>query len=95
VASGSVAGLLVGVVLVVIGAVGATLTQRHLEDAGRATIAPLALVPFGVLIGAGAAFARGWDLPLSMLVGALFVPLVGVVGRLIEVRRHRRRRDRA
>jgi ABC-type spermidine/putrescine transport system permease subunit I len=84
--------LAVGVVLVAVGAVGATVTQRRLEDDGRATTAPLWLVPFGVLVGAGAAVARGWDLAASMAVGAVLIPLVGVVGRYLEVRRHRRRR---
>lgn len=88
-----VGALLVGIALVVLAAVGATVTQRRFEDAGRATIAPLALVPFGILLGAGAAIARGWDLVAAMLVGAVFVPLVGVVGRLVEVRRARRSRQ--
>lgn len=82
--------VVIGVVLVLVGAVGATSTQRWLEERGRATLAPLLLVPFGVLIGAGASIARGWDLPSAMLVGAVLVPVVGIVGRLIEVRRTRR-----
>lgn len=86
--------LLVGVLLLAIGAVGATTTQRRFEASGRATLAPVALVPFGVLVGAGAALVRGYDLVAAMLVGAIVVPLVGVVGRLVEVRRHRRSRDR-
>lgn len=85
----------VGVVLVGIGAVGATVAQRRLEEAGRATMAPLFLVPFGVLIGAGAAIARGWDLPIAMAVGAVLVPVVGAAGRIVEVRRGRRRGDGA
>lgn len=84
--------VVVGVVLVALGAGGATVTQRRLEAEGRATIAPLWLVPFGVLIGAGAAIARGWDLVAAMVVGAVAVPVVGAVGRYLEVRRHRRRR---
>ena len=86
--------LAVGVLLIALGAYGATVTQRWMERSGRATLAPLTLVPFGVLIGAGAAFARGWDLPLSILVGAILVPIVGIVGRIIEVRRYRYRRNR-
>ncbi len=82
----------VGVVLVLLGATGATLIQRRLDAEGRSALALLALVPFGVLIGAGAAMARGWDLPVSLMVGALLVPVVGAVGRLFEVRRRRRRR---
>jgi NhaP-type Na+/H+ or K+/H+ antiporter len=85
-------GLVVGILLVLVGAAGATSTQRWLEARGRATVAPLFLVPFGVLIGAGAAFARGFDLAASMLVGAVLVPLVGAAGRYLEVWRHRRRR---
>lgn len=82
--------LLVGVLLVAIGAVSATLTQRRLETQGRATTAPLWLVHFGILIGAGAAIVRGWDLAASMVAGAVLVPVVGAVGRHLEVRRHRR-----
>lgn len=83
--------IVLGVALLVLGAVGATVTQRGLEDRGRAILAPLTLVPFGILMGAGAAMIRGWDLWTSILVGAVVVPLVGVIGRLWEVRRHRRR----
>lgn len=86
--------LVLGVVLVIVGAVGATVTQRRLDEEGRSTMAPLWLAPFGVLIGAGASMARGWDLVASMLVGAVFVPLVGAVGRYLEVRRHRRTQGR-
>jgi hypothetical protein len=80
-----------GGALVVLGAVGATVTQRRLEDEGRATVAPLHLIPFGVLIGAGAALIRGWDLVASLVVGAVLVPVVGALGRYVEVYRHRRR----
>lgn len=86
--------VVIGVALVLVGAVGATTSQRWLEGRGRATVAPLLLVPFGVLIGAGASIARGWDLPSAMLVGAVLVPVVGAVGRLLEVRRTRRRDPR-
>lgn len=85
-----VVSVLVGAALLLLGAVGATVTQRRLEAEGRASRAPLFLVPFGVLIGGGAALIRGWDLGISLLVGAVVVPLVGVVGRLVEVRRRRR-----
>jgi hypothetical protein len=84
-----VAELLLGVVLVAFGAVGATMTQRRLDEEGRSTVAPLFLAPFGVLIGAGAAVARGWDVVVAILVGAVVIPIVGVVGRLVEVRRGR------
>jgi hypothetical protein len=86
--------VLIGAALLVIGAVGATVTQRRLEQEGRATVAPLFLVPFGVLIGAGAALIRDWDLLPSLLVGAVLVPLVGAVGRYVEVRRRRRASQR-
>jgi hypothetical protein len=86
--------LALGIGLVVLAAVGATSTQRSLEADGRATLAPLYLVPFGILLGAGAALARGFDLIAAMIVGAVLVPLVGIVGRLVEVRRHRRRANR-
>jgi uncharacterized membrane protein YhaH (DUF805 family) len=83
------AAVLLGVVLVAFGAIGASVTQRRLDDEGRSSRAPLYLAPFGVLIGAGAAVARGWDPLAAILAGAVLVPLVGVVGRLIEVRRSR------
>jgi uncharacterized membrane protein YoaK (UPF0700 family) len=83
--------ILVGVLLVVLGATGATVTQRRFEQEGRTLRALPLLVPFGVLVGAGAAIARGWDLVASMVVGALLVPIVGALGRLLEVRRGRGR----
>jgi hypothetical protein len=82
--------VVVGLLLVAVGAVGATLTQRWFESLGRATIAPLTIVPFGVLLGAGAALVRGYDLAAAMAVGGVVVPLVGAVGRMVEVRRRRR-----
>lgn len=82
----------IGAVLLVLGAVGATLTQRRLDAEGRSTTAPLWLIPFGVLIGAGAAMIRGWDLVAAIVVGAVLVPVVGALGRWVEVRRHRRHR---
>jgi hypothetical protein len=84
--------VVVGAALLVLGAVGATVTQRRLEGEGRATVAPLYLIPFGVLVGAGAALVRGWDLVSALVVGAVLVPLVGALGRYLEVRRHRRAR---
>lgn len=87
--------VVLGVLLVALGAVGATVTARRAEEAGRLTTMPLQLVPFGVLVGAGAAMVRGWDLGVSILAGAVLVPVVGVVGRWLEVRRYRRRRGRA
>jgi hypothetical protein len=83
--------IVIGVLLVALGAVGATITQRRFEQEGRTVRSLPLLVPFGVLIGAGAALARGWDLVVSMLVGAVLVPVVGALGRLWEIRRGRRR----
>lgn len=84
--------VVVGLGLVALGAVGATATQRRFEREGRTAVALPLLIPFGVLIGAGAAIVRGWDLPASMVVGAVLVPVVGAAARLLEVRRVRGRR---
>jgi hypothetical protein len=84
----------VGLVLVLLGAVGATVTQRRFEREGRTARALPLLVPFGVLIGAGAAIVRGWDLVASMVVGGVLVPVVGAASRLLEVRRGRGRRGK-
>jgi len=85
--------LVLGLLLVGLGATGATVTQRRFEREGRSQRAPLWLVPFGVLVGAGAALVRGWDLAGSMVAGAVLVPLVGAISRLLEVRRRKRRGD--
>lgn len=92
--AGDALPMVVGVLLVLVGATGATMTQRHLDASGRSRLALVALVPYGVLIGAGAALVRGWDLTAALVVGALLVPVVGAVGRLLEVRRARRAGDR-
>jgi hypothetical protein len=91
---GSPLAIAVGVLLVTLGATGATLATRGFEVAGQAWRVPLRLVPFGVLIGGGAALVRGWDLGAGALVGAILVPLVGTVARMLEVRRHRGQRGR-
>jgi hypothetical protein len=83
--------IVIGVALVALGAVGATTVQRRAEAEGRTARALPLLVPFGVLVGAGAALVRGWDLVASMAVGAVLVPVVGAAGRLLEVRRGRGR----
>lgn len=83
--------MLVGFALVVLGAVAATVTSRRAEHAGTATTLPLKLVPLGILVGAGGAMVRGWDLVSSMVAGAVLVPAVGLVGRWLEVRRERGR----
>jgi hypothetical protein len=91
---GAPLALVVGVVLVLLGATGATVTQRHLDHTARSRQALLALVPFGVLVGAGAALVRGGDLTASLVVGAVLLPVVGALGRLLEVRRARRAAER-
>lgn len=91
---GAPLALAVGLALVLLGATGATVTQRHLDRTGRSRQALLALVPFGVLVGAGAALVRGWDLAASLVVGAVLLPVVGALGRLLEVRRARRAAER-
>jgi hypothetical protein len=82
--------VVLGLGLVALGAVGATVTTRRVETSGRWTLLPLQLLPFGVLVGAGAALVRGWDLLVAMLAGAVVIPLVGVGGRWLELRRRRR-----
>jgi hypothetical protein len=80
------AGVVVlGALMVLLGALGASLTQGR---GGRPTLRRvLGLVPFGILIGAGSALVRGWDLTVSLAVGALLVPLVGVLGDVLAARR--------
>lgn len=73
--------------LVVLGATGATLASRPSRPGGPGWALVLRLVPFGVLVGAGAAMVRGWDLGVSLVAGALLVPAVGAVGRWLDVRR--------
>jgi hypothetical protein len=80
--------VVLGVLLVVLGALGASLTQGR---GGRPTLRRvLGLVPFGVLIGAGSALVRGWDIGVSLAAGALLVPLVGVMGDVLSARRRAR-----
>lgn len=91
---GSPLAIAIGVLLVTLGATGATLVSRGFEVRGQAWRVPVRLIPFGVLIGGGAALVRGWDLGAGALVGAILVPLVGTVARMLEVRRHRSQRGR-
>jgi hypothetical protein len=87
-----VAPTLAGLVLVALGATGATLLGR---DAGRPTpLRLLRLAPFGVLVGAGAALVRGWDLGTTAVLGAALVPLVALGGDLLAARRRARTRGR-
>ena len=81
---------LLGLVLVLLGATGATLLGR---DGGRPTVLRLLrLTPFGVLVGAGAALVRGWDLGTTAALGAVLVPLVALAGDVLAARRRARRR---
>jgi hypothetical protein len=90
---GSPVAVVVGVLLVALGAFGATVAARGFDRPGNAARVPLRLVPFGVLIGGGAALTRGWDLAVGVVAGAVLVPVAGTLARLIEVRRHRWKRD--
>jgi hypothetical protein len=83
--------VVLGLGLVALGALGATVASRRVERSGRWTLLPLQLLPFVFLVGAGAAMVRGWDLWVAMAAGGVVIPLVGVAGRWLEVRRHRRR----
>lgn len=90
---GTPAAVGIGLALLVLGAVGATAVARGFDTSEHPRRVPLQLIPFGVLIGGGAALVRGWDLGVGVLVGAVVVPVVGTALRLIEVRRGRSRRD--
>lgn len=90
---GTPVAVLVGLGLLVLGAVGATAVGRSFDATDRPARVPLQLVPFGILIGGGASLVRDWDLLAGIAVGAVLVPTVAIVARLIEVRRRRWRRD--
>jgi hypothetical protein len=88
---GDVPTIVFGVVLLLLGAAGAsTLQQRHRGRPGPVSV--LALAPFGVLVGAGAALVRGWDLALAAVLGAIIVPFVGLAGDVLAARRRARQR---
>ncbi|MEX1162687.1 MAG: hypothetical protein WEB03_03805 [Nitriliruptor sp.] len=91
---GSPGAVAVGLVLVLLGATGATVATRGFDGGGSPWRTLVTLVPFGILIGGGASLVRGWDLGAGVLVGAIAVPVVGALARMIEVRRHRAERDR-
>ena len=88
---GGVLGQAVGVALLLLGATGAGMLHRR-QHGRPVPTSMLALAPFGVLIGAGAALVRGWDLGLSALAGALAVMVVALLGDVFAARR--RARDR-
>lgn len=83
--------LTAGVVLLVLGASGAQ--SVHRRQRGRpGPVSVLSLAPFGVLVGAGAALVRGWDLGLSAIAGAIVVVVVALGGDVLEARRRARTR---
>ena len=80
----------IGLVLVLLGAAGATSLGRGI---GRPTaVRLLRLAPFGVLVGAGSALVRGWDLGVTATLGAALVPFVALAGDVLAARRRTRRR---
>ena len=81
--------VVVGIVLLVVGAVGASAIARSLADRMRGPRLALAVAPAGVLIGAGAALVRGWDLLASAAVGALLVAALAFTTGLRVQRRPR------
>jgi hypothetical protein len=80
----------VGVALLVLGASGASMLHRR-QHGRPAVTSLLAIAPFGVLIGAGAALVRGWDLGLSAVAGALVVLVVTLGGDVRSARQRARR----
>lgn len=86
--------LVVGALLLLLGASGAGLLHRR-QHGRPGPVSVLALAPFGVLIGAGAALVRGWDLGLSAVAGAMAVIVVALGGDVLEARRRARRRRRS
>lgn len=82
--------IVVGVALVLLGATAATVTARDLDERGRGRLIPIALAPFGVLIGAGAATVRGGDPLLAAIVGAVVLPLLALVSQVVARRRRAR-----
>jgi hypothetical protein len=76
----------VGAALLVLGATGAGVVHRRQQGRpGPASV--LVMAPFGVLIGAGSALVRGWDIALSAVAGALAVMLVALLGDVLAARR--------
>lgn len=84
-----VAARLIGGTLLLLGASGAGMLHRRQEGRPR-PVSLLALAPFGVLIGSGAALIRGWDLGLSALAGALCVMVVALGGDVLAARKRAR-----
>jgi hypothetical protein len=87
--SGSLGAIVLGLGLLLLGASGAGLAHRR--AGGRPTPpSVLALVPFGILIGAGAALIRGWDLTVAVVAGGVIVPIVGFLSDVLVARRRAR-----
>ncbi len=83
--------VVVGALLVVLGAVGASVIARTMATHVRGPRLALAVAPTGVLIGTGAALVRGWDVVGSAVVGAMLVALLALTtGMRIEPRRRSR-----
>jgi hypothetical protein len=77
----------IGLVLVILGVAGAAAAQRTAEEHGLGWRTPLLVAPMGLLIGAGAALARGWHLAGTMLAGLVALPLVTIGAQLVRERR--------
>jgi len=92
--AGGAAELALGALLLLLGASGAGAVHRRQRGRPGPT-GVLALAPFGVLIGAGAALVRGWDLGLSAVAGAGAVAVVAVLGDVLAARRRARTRRRS
>jgi hypothetical protein len=87
--SGGVVEQAIGIALLLLGAFGASVVHRRQHGRPVAS-GVLALAPFGILIGAGAALVRGWDLGLSAVAGAFVVLLVALGGDMWAARRRAR-----
>jgi hypothetical protein len=86
----AVAEQVIGLALLLLGAFGASIVHRRQHGRPGAS-GVLALAPFGILIGAGSALVRGWDLGLSAVAGALVVLVVALGGDVWAARRRARR----
>lgn len=80
----------IGVVLILLGVLGANAAHRYGQDRGLGWWTPVLVAPTGLLIGAGAAIIRGWDLVPTMISGLVVLPVATVLSRLVQHRRERR-----
>lgn len=85
--------VVVGVLLLVVGAAGASAIARSLADRMHGLRLAAAVAPAGVLIGTGAALVRGWDLLPSAAVGAVLVAVLAFTTGLRVERGARRGRS--